>query len=160
MNFLQLSRDFTSFSKMAILLKFHFCNDVPRTFQSLIDTPLDCTTHPGKKWALAMRPSAIGAARLRPIPVNRRRSLLGRWWGLTTCSPRALWWPKFGRRGRRRGCTAGIGGGGRGGWCYRRGGARPRQGVVRLGPRDDGETPREFTRHSRGMERRVRQRRP
>jgi hypothetical protein len=131
---------------MAILLKFHFCNEVPRIFQCLTDTPLDCTTHPGK-WALAMRPLAIGAARLRPIPANRRRSRPGRWWGSTTCSPRALWWLKFGQRGCRRGRTTGTGGSGRGGWCCRREGARPGQGAVRLGPRDDGKTPREFTRH-------------
>jgi hypothetical protein len=144
---------------MAILLKFHFCNEVPR-LQSLTDTPLDCTTNPRKKWALTMRPLAIGAARLRPILANWRCSRLGRWWGSTTCSPRALWWPKFGRRGRRRGRTAGTGGGGRGGWCCRREGARPGQGVVWLGPRDEGETPKEFTRHWKGVERRVRRRRP
>jgi hypothetical protein len=145
---------------MAILLKFHFCNEVPRTFQSLTDTPLDCTTHPGKKWTLAMRTLDIGAARLRPIPAHRRRSR----WGGGGARPRAHLGPGGDRSlgggvasvGARRGQVAAAAGW----WCCRREGAHPGQGVVRLGPRDDGETPREFTRHWRGVERRVRRRWP
>jgi hypothetical protein len=54
MNFLRYSTHFTSFSNLQILLEIQFCTDAP-----------------GNKWGLAMRPLAVGAAWLRPMPANR-----------------------------------------------------------------------------------------
>jgi hypothetical protein len=106
---------------MTLLLKMHFCNEVPRTFPTPTDMPLDCTKHPGKNWGLAIGSLAWGGGGSGRIPANRRRSRPGRWWGSTTRSPRAQGWPKLGRGSRQHGNTARTGGGGRSGWCYQRG---------------------------------------
>jgi hypothetical protein len=45
-----------------------------------------------------MPPLAVGAARLRPIPVRRRRSRPGKRLGSTRSSPRAQGWTWFARR--------------------------------------------------------------
>jgi hypothetical protein len=58
--FLQFSRDFIRISKILLLLKFPFCNGVPRSFPTFTNIPLDYTEHPGKIWGLAMLPLAIG----------------------------------------------------------------------------------------------------
>jgi hypothetical protein len=99
----------------------HFCNEVPRTFPTLTDMPLDCTKHPGRNLWLAIGSSAWGGGGSDRVPANRRRSRSGRWWGSTTRSPRVQGWPKLGQGSRRRGCTARTGGGGRSVRCCRRG---------------------------------------
>jgi hypothetical protein len=57
---LQFSRDFTRICKILLLLKFPFCNGVPRSFPTFTNIPLDCTVNPGKIWGLAMLPLAMG----------------------------------------------------------------------------------------------------
>jgi hypothetical protein len=48
---------------------------------------------PAKNWGQAIGSFDVGAARLRPMPANRRRSRLGEGSGSTTSSPRVRWWP-------------------------------------------------------------------
>jgi hypothetical protein len=96
--FLWFSRNFTSFCQLCLLLKNQSYDQTLRTFQSLTHIPLYCAKLPGKTWGLAMPPLAVGAARLRPIPVSRRRSRRGKRLGSTRSSPRAQGWPWFVRR--------------------------------------------------------------
>jgi hypothetical protein len=89
---------FISFSKWGILLKMQFYAEGP-----------------GKIWGQAigsLDPRGGGLAEIRRL---RRSSRPGKVSGSTTCSPRVGWRPWFGRRSRRRGCSAMAGGGGRGG---------------------------------------------
>jgi hypothetical protein len=125
-DFSTICRDFTRISKVLSLLKMYFCAGAPRTFQSLTNVPLYCTKLPEKTWGLAMPPLAMGAARLRPIPASRRHSRHVKRSGSTRSSPRAQGWPRFERRGRRRGraaaAAAALGDGEEGAWL---GNARP-----------------------------------
>jgi hypothetical protein len=96
--FYDFLRNFAIFSNLQILLEIHFCAEAL-----------------GKNWGQAIGSLAIGAARIRPMPANRRRSPPGEGLGSTTCSPRVGSWLWLGRRSRRRGRSVIAGGGGRGG---------------------------------------------
>jgi hypothetical protein len=106
---------------VTLLLKMHFCNEVPRTLPTLTDMPLNCTKHPGRNWGLAIGSLAWGSGGSGRIPANRRRSRPGRWLGSTIGSPRAQGWPKLRRGNRQRGRTARTCGGRRDGRCCRQG---------------------------------------
>jgi hypothetical protein len=81
--FLRFSRDFIRISKVTLLLKMHLCNEVPRTFPTLTDMPLDCTKHPRRNWGLAIGSLAWGGGGSGRIPADRRCSRPGRWLDLT-----------------------------------------------------------------------------
>jgi hypothetical protein len=151
---------FTILSKKATLLKFPFFSQVPGQIEKFTYMPLDGRKAPRKIKTLAMRPLALGRRRLRPIPgesaVLPSREECREVCGLTL----GRFVPRVGRRGNRRRCTSMPSGGGRGGLGSGERGARPGQGASLLGPGDDGETPRGFTRHWRGAGWKARRRWP
>jgi hypothetical protein len=129
-----LSRDFTRSSKMAILLKMFFCTEDPVKNSNITTTPLVYRKHPKKTRGLAIGPLGMGWRRRRPDSGKPTVLPAREAGGVTTRSPRAWEWPKFGWGSCRCGRMAMAGGGGRGGSVLATASARPGLQAAYIGP--------------------------
>jgi hypothetical protein len=113
---------FTRFNKSTNTIQDASYKDVPGTFQRFTIMPSSLGLHlsPQKDWNLCSwvqgpRGGAAGRNPARSAALSARNR-----WDVTRSSPRGLWWPELGRKGRWRQRAAAPGDGGHCGLEFRR----------------------------------------